>query len=47
MDEIEGPLKLFCDNMSAILYSRNNRSTAKSNHIDIKFLVVRERVQSG
>lgn len=41
------PLKLYCDNKSAVLYSNNNRSSTKSKHIDIKFLVVKERVQSG
>ena len=47
VDGIERPLKLFCDNKSAVMYSNNNRSSAKSKHIDIKFLVVKERVQSG
>ena len=47
MEGIERPLKLYCDNKSAILYSNNNRSSTKSKHIDIKFLVVKERVQSG
>ena len=47
VDGIERPLKLFCDNKSAVLYSNNNRSSTKSKHIDIKFLVVKERVQSG
>ena len=47
MDGIERPLKLFCDNKSVILYSNNNRSSTKSKFIDIKFLVVKERVQSG
>ena len=46
MDGIERPLKLFCDNKSTILYS-NNRSYTKSKFIDIKFLVAKERVQSG
>ncbi|KAJ9561477.1 hypothetical protein OSB04_006637 [Centaurea solstitialis] len=44
---VERPLRLFCDNNSAVLYSNNNRSTIKSKHIDIKFLVVKERVQNG
>jgi len=44
---IERPLKLYCDNKSAVLYSNNSRSSTKSKHIDIKFLVVKERVQSG
>ena len=47
LDGIERPLKLFCDNKSAVLYSNNNRSSTKSKFIDIKFLVVKERVQSG
>ena len=47
VDDIERPLKSFCDNKSAVLYSNNNRSSSKSKHIDIKFLVVKERVQSG
>ena len=47
MDGIERPLKLFCDNKSAVLYSNNNRSSTKSKFIDIKFLVVKEMVQSG
>ena len=45
-DGIERPLKLFCDNKSAVLYSNNNRSSTKSKFIDIKFLVVKEMVQS-
>ena len=47
MEGIERPLKLYCDNKSVVLYSNNNRSSTKSNHIDIKFLFVKERVQSG
>ncbi|XP_075499310.1 secreted RxLR effector protein 161-like [Primulina tabacum] len=41
LQEVERPLKLFCDNRSAVLYSNNNRSSTKSKHIDIKFLVVK------
>ena len=47
VDCIERSLKLFCDNKSAVLYSNNNRSSTKSKHINIKFLIVKERVQSG
>ena len=47
MDGIERPLKLFCDNKFAVLYCNNNRSLTKSKFIDIEFLVVKERVQSG
>ena len=44
---IERPLKLYCDNNSTMLNSNNNRSSSKSKHINIKFLVVKERVQKG
>ncbi|KAL3520959.1 hypothetical protein ACH5RR_019108 [Cinchona calisaya] len=47
VDDIERPVKLFCDNKSTVLYSNNNNSSTKSKHIDIKFVVVKERVQSG
>jgi len=47
VEGIERPLKLYCDNKSIVLYSNNNRSLTKSKHIDIKFLVVKERVHSG
>ena len=46
VDGIERPLKIYCDNGAAVLYSNNNRSSSKSKHIDIKLLVVKERVQS-
>jgi hypothetical protein len=47
MNTIKLPLKLYCNNSSVVLYSNNNRSSSKSKHIDIKFLAVNERVQSG
>ena len=47
IEGIKKPLRINCDNKAAELYSKNNRSSSKSKHIDIKFLVVKERVQSG
>jgi hypothetical protein len=47
MDTIKLPLKIYCDNSLTVLYSNNNRSSSKFKHIDIKFLTVNERVQSG
>ena len=47
VDNIDRPLKLLYDNKSVVLYSNNNKSLTKSKHIDIKFLIVKERVQSG
>ena len=47
VDSIQKPLKLLCDNNSKVLYATNNRSSSKSKYIDIKFLVVKERVQNN
>ncbi|RDX97263.1 hypothetical protein CR513_19982, partial [Mucuna pruriens] len=38
IDGIERPLKIYCDNNSALIYSNNNKSSTKSKFIDIKFL---------
>ena len=47
LEGVERLLKIFYDNKSAVLYSNNNRSSPKSKHIYIKFLLMKERVQSG
>ncbi|XP_040945792.1 secreted RxLR effector protein 161-like [Gossypium hirsutum] len=47
LENVERPLKFFCDNKLAVLYSNNNRNSSKSKHIDITFLVLKERVQNG
>ena len=46
MDGIERPLKIYCDNNLDVLYSNNNKSSMMSKHINLKFLTVKERVQS-
>ena len=46
IDGVNKPLKINCENKAIELYSKNNKSSLKSKHIDIKFLVVKERVQS-
>ena len=46
VDGIERQLKIYCDNNSTVLYSNNNRSATKLKFIDIKFSVVKERVQN-
>jgi hypothetical protein len=47
VDTIKIPLKLYYDNSSIVLYSNNNKSSSKFKYIDIKFLDVNEKVQSG
>ena len=44
IDGIERPLRINRDNQTKELYSKNNKNSPKSKHIDLKFLVVKERV---
>ncbi|XP_058080720.1 secreted RxLR effector protein 161-like [Magnolia sinica] len=39
-------LKIYCDNSAAVNFSNNNKHSSMSKHIDIKYLVVKERVQN-
>ena len=47
VDSISIPLKLHCDNSTAISFSKNTMSTSRSKHIDIKFYFVKEKVVEG
>lgn len=38
------PLKIFCNNSAAVSFSRNTGSSLRFEHIDIKYLFVREKV---
>jgi hypothetical protein len=45
IDSISKPLMIYCDNKAAVFFSHNNKSSGASNHIDLRYLVVKERVQ--
>ena len=45
VDSISKPLTLYCDNKAAVFFSHNNKSSRAVKHIDLKDLVVRDRVQ--
>jgi hypothetical protein len=45
VDDINRPLKLYCDNNSAVQYAYNNRSNGAAKHIDIKYYVVKDKVR--
>ena len=47
VEGIERPLKIYCDNKSAVLYSNNNRSSVKSKHIDIKLRLLKREFRVG
>ena len=45
VDGIQRPLKMYCDNEPAVFYAHNNKSSVAAKHINIKFYVVKERIQ--
>jgi hypothetical protein len=42
---IERLLKLYCDNESTLLYAHNNKKTKAAKHINIRFYVVKKKIQ--
>ena len=46
VDNIEKPLKLYCDKESAVMYTHNNKSSGAAKHIDIKYFVVKDKVRN-
>ena len=45
VDDIHRPLKLYCDNEPTVCYAHNNKSSGAAKHIDIKYYVVKDKVQ--
>jgi hypothetical protein len=45
IDSIERSLKLYYDNEPTILYAHNNKKTKVVRHIDIRFYIVKEKIQ--
>ena len=44
VDSISKPLRLYCDNKSTVFYTNNNKSSDAAKHINIKFLIVNDRI---
>ena len=45
MGSISKPLKIYCDNVAAVFFSKNDRYTKAAKHIEMKYLSVKEEVQ--
>jgi hypothetical protein len=45
VDNISRPLTIYCDNKSVVFFLSNNKSSDTAKHIDIKYFVVKDRVQ--
>jgi hypothetical protein len=46
IDSILRPLTIYCDNKSVVFFSNNNKSSDAAKHIDIKYIIVKDRVQN-
>ena len=45
VDSIARPLKIYYDNTAVVFFSKNGKYSSGSKHMEVKYLVVRERVQ--
>ena len=43
VDLIYNPMTIYCDNSAAVCFSKNNERSSGSKHIEIEYLVVREK----
>ena len=46
-DFVDRPIQLYCDNNSAVLFINNNRDLKGSKHMEVKYLTIKEKVQTG
>ena len=46
-DFMDRPIQLYWDNNSAMLFVNNNRSLKGSKHMEVKYLTIKEKVQTG
>ena len=45
VDSIAKPLRIYCDNIATVIFSKNDKFFSGSKHMNLKYLVVKERVQ--
>ena len=46
-DFVDRPIQLYCDNNSAVLFVNNNKCLKGSKHMEVKYLTIKEKVQTG
>ena len=46
-DFVNRPIQLYCDNNSAVLFVNNDRGLKGSKHMEVKYLTIKEKVQTG
>jgi hypothetical protein len=45
IDSISKPLTIYCDNKVVVFFSHNNKSSGAFKHIDLRYLIMKERAQ--
>ena len=45
VDSIARPLRMYCDNSTAVFFSKNDRYSKGAKHMDLKYLSVKEEVK--
>jgi hypothetical protein len=45
VDCIDKPLKMYCDNQPAVFYAHNNKSSKATRPIEVKYYVVKDKIQ--
>ena len=45
VDSIVRPLKVYCDNVVTIVFSKNDRYSKGTKHIELKYLAIKEEVK--
>jgi hypothetical protein len=44
VDNINKPLTIYCNNKAAVFFSHNNKSSGATMYIDLRYLIVKERI---
>ena len=44
IDSMAKPLRIYCDNFAAILFSRNDKYSKGAKHMKLKYFVIKEEV---
>nr|KYP31473.1 Retrovirus-related Pol polyprotein from transposon TNT 1-94 [Cajanus cajan] len=45
VDSIAKPLKMYCDNSTAVFFSKNNKYSKGAKHMELKYFAMKEEVQ--
>ena len=45
IDSMSKPMVVYCNNYTAVYFAKNNKSSSKSKHIELKYHVMHERIQ--